>query len=264
MFSVRMSRHCAFCGSTKRIEGEHVWPDWASKHFADEGTFTYYRQFIGEGYEPETPSSWLQEAFHWRVKAVCKTCNNGWMSDLEGAAKDALFEAAFDMRDRLLSRDAQRTLAVWALKTAMMAEHTNGASRRGIPLAEYEQVWEHREPSSSVRIWLASYIGARAVALALPFGLDVGVDRLPSRERGERNVWGSTILFGRVVFQIVGSNVGNVLDAFDLVAPNIHQIWPYREPFTWTPSPGLPDAAVIQLHHEYLAKLKAVLAQQAH
>ncbi len=254
-----MARRCAFCGSTKKIESEHVWPHWAANHFADEGTFTYYRQFIGDGDEPETPSSWLQKPFEWQVKAVCKACNNGWMSDLETAAKDTLFGAAFSGTDRDLSRAGQRTLAAWALKTAMMAEHTNVASRRAIPRGEYEHLWNQREPSTSTRIWLASYSGTHAVALALPFGTDLAINALPVRERGERNVWGSTILFGPVVFQILGSSVPNVLGLFNLNTPNTHQIGPYRQSFTWTPRPGLDDHAVIQLHDDYLTRLKSLI-----
>lgn len=257
-----MARQCAFCGSTKRIEAEHVWPHWAAELFADEGTFAYYRQFVGVGYEPEAPSAWSQKPFELKVRAVCKSCNNGWMSDLETAAKDMLFGSAFSGHGRVLSRGGQRTLAGWALKTAMMAEHTNARSRRGIPGVEYEHLWEHREPSANVRIWLASYAGANAVALALPFGIDVGRDRLPARERGERNVWGSTILFGPVVFQILGSDVPKVLDVFDLATPNTHQIWPYRRPFTWTPHPGLDDHAVMQLHDEYLARFQGLIERR--
>jgi hypothetical protein len=114
-----------------------------------------------------------------------------------------------------------------------------------------------------VRIWLASYAGANTVALASPFGIDVGVDRLPARERGERHVWGSTILFGRVVFQILGTDVRGVLELFDLAAPNTNQIWPYRQSFTWAPHPGLDDGAVMRLHEEYLASLQGLVEPQA-
>jgi hypothetical protein len=51
-----MARRRAFCGSTKRIEGEHVWPHWAADHFVDDGAFTYYRQFVGES-EMRSPDS---------------------------------------------------------------------------------------------------------------------------------------------------------------------------------------------------------------
>ncbi len=37
--------------------------------------------------------------------------------------------------------------------------------------------------SSRVRVWVATYVGARAVALALPFGIDMDMDR----KRGGRD-----------------------------------------------------------------------------
>ena len=257
-----MARTCAFCGTTNKIEAEHVWPHWAARRFENDDTFTYYRQFVGAGYEPEAPYTWLQKPFDWKVRAVCKPCNNRWMSDLETAAKDALFGSAFSRHERELPRGAQRTLAAWAIKTAMMVECTNVPSRRGIPRVEYRHVWKRREPSANVRIWLASYAGERAVALALPFGIDVGVHRLPDRERGERHVWGSTILFGPVVFQILGSRVPGLLDLFALAVRNTHLIWPNRRPVTWTPHPGLDDHAVMQLREEYLARLKGVIERR--
>jgi hypothetical protein len=120
--SILMARRCAFCGGANKIEAEHVWPHWAAELFADDGTFTYYRQFVGAGYEPEDPSSWVQKPFEWKARAVCKSCNNGWMSDLETAAKDTLFGSALSGRGRELPRGGQRTLAAWVLKTAMMVE----------------------------------------------------------------------------------------------------------------------------------------------
>jgi hypothetical protein len=144
----------------------------------------------------------------------------------------------------------------------MMAEHTNAPSRRGIARVEYAHLFQNREPSANVRIWLASYTGVDAVALALPFGIDVDMDRNPARERGERDVWGSTILFGPVVLQILGSAVPGLLNLFDLAAPNAHQLWPYRRSFTWTSQPGLDDRGVMRLHDEYLARLRSLSAKQ--
>ena len=178
------------------------------------------------------------------------------MSDLENAAKSTLFAPAFQGHGRALHHRGQRTLAAWALKTAIMAEQTNAPARRGIPRDEYQHVFKHGEPSTNVRVWLASYVGGTGVALALPFGIDVDMSQDPARERGERDVWGSTILFGPVVFQILGSAVPGVLDIFELAAPNTHALWPYHRSFTWTPRPGFDDRAVMQLHDEYLGRLR--------
>jgi hypothetical protein len=75
-------------------------------------------------------------------------------------------------------------------------------------------------------------------------------------------VWGSTILFGPVVFQVLGSAVPGLLDIFQLAAPNTHALWPYRRAFTWTPRSGLDDGAVMQLHDEYLARLRRLSASE--
>ena len=235
-----------------------MWPQWAAAHFFDGGTFTYYRHFVGHGYEPETPSSWQQKPFELKVRAVCKACNNGWMSELENAAKDVLFAAALQGHGRALHHGGQQTMAAWALKTAAMAEHTNAAARRGIPRAEYVHLWKYGEPSTNVRVWVASYVGALAVALALPFGIDVDMARNPAPDRGERDVWGSTILLGPVVFQVLGSAVPGLLEIFELAAPNTHALWPHHRSFTWTPRPGFDDQAVMQLHDEYLGRLRGL------
>jgi hypothetical protein len=257
-----MARQCAFCGSTEKISREHVWPRWASGHLAGDDTFTFYRHFVGDGFALQEPERWAHKPFDLTVKAVCGSCNNGWMAQLESDAKEALFSSAFAGRGRVLHRGGQRTLAAWALKTAMVVEQTNASARRGIPYAEYSQLRTRGEPSDRVRVWVASYSGTLAVALGLPFGADIDMDAGPNRERGERDVWGSTLLFGPVVFQVIGTHVDAVLGGLEMATANTHQVWPTRESFTWMPRPGLDDGTVMQLHDGYLAWLPAVIANQ--
>lgn len=64
----------------------------------------------------------------FRLKEICEACNNGWMSDLETAAKRlilALIRGALDLAN--LSDDERRTLAKWAGKTAIIESHCVGA-----------------------------------------------------------------------------------------------------------------------------------------
>jgi hypothetical protein len=180
-----MARRCAFCGRTENISREHVWPRWASTHLVGDDTFTFYRHFVGDGFALQDPEAWAHKPFDLTVKAVCGSCNNGWMAQLESDSKESLFSSAFAGRGRSLHRGGQRTLAAWALKTAMMVEQTNASVRRGIPRAEYAHLRARGEPSERVRVWIASYSGTLAVALGLPFGVDIdmcaGPDRTPFR-----------------------------------------------------------------------------------
>jgi len=245
-----MARQCAFCGSTANLSKEHVWPKWAAEHLSG-----------NDGFERQDPQRWDHKPFDLTVKAVCKPCNNGWMASLEVTAKNALFESAFAGRGRLLHGVGQRTLAAWALKTAMMVEQTNAEAMRGIPRAEYAHLYERGEPSAQVRVWVASYVGSQAVALGLPFGKDVDMDAGPDPKRGERDVWGSTVLFGPVVFQVIGTGVPGLLDMLELGTPNTYRLWPYQRSFTWLPSPGMDERAVFGLHSEYLAWIDSLAAR---
>lgn len=102
---------------------------------------------------------------------------------------------------------------------------------------------------------MASYSGTLAVALGLPFGADINIDARSDRERGDRDVWGSTLLFGPVVLQVIGTQVDGVLDGLDMATANTHRVWPTRESFTWMPRPGLDDGTVTQLHDGYLRRI---------
>jgi hypothetical protein len=80
-------------------------------------------------------------------------------------------------------------------------------------------------------------VGSQAVALGLPFGKDVDMGAGPDPKRGERDVWGSTVLFGPVGFQVIGTGVPGLLHMLELRTPNTHRLWPYQSSFTWLPSP---------------------------
>lgn len=251
-----MPRFCAFCHSSEPLSREHLFPDWASQYFERDGKLAHHRHSVAEDQPSGPMSSWQQKAFEWKVTAVCGACNNGWMSKLEEASRVAVFNAAFTGHGRQLQRNGQRTLAAWALKTAMMAEHSERSARRQIADSEYVHLYERGEPSGSVRIWMTSYIGGKIVAVASLYGLDADMAQEPDRDRGERDIWGSTISLGPVVFQLLGSEVPGVLDAFQVNAPNMHQLWPRRRTFTWMPSVGLNDKQLVGLNDEFLDALR--------
>jgi len=56
-----------------------------------------------------------------RVRCVCKTCNNGWMSRLEKKVSRYLGPMLDDMAIPL-DKDYQKGLAEWAVKTAMVID----------------------------------------------------------------------------------------------------------------------------------------------
>jgi hypothetical protein len=176
-----MPRRCVFCGAPADSQ-EHVWPNWAALMLADEGPLPHLHQITQEG-RPDEERNYSKDAYTVTVGVVCAGCNNGWMSDLESRAKPHL-EPMLRGHGRALHESGLRTLATWALKTAMMAEHMHGAQRRAIPREEYAYLFEHGEPSPRIRVWMATYAGARAVAVGGLWGLDAETNETGRREWG--------------------------------------------------------------------------------
>ena len=237
-----MPRTCVFCGAPADSQ-EHVWPNWAAPLLADEGPLPHFHQVIQEG-RPAEERRYSKDAYSVTVGIVCERCNNGWMSDLESRAKPYL-GSMLRGHGRALHQAGLRTLATWALKTSMMVEHMHGAKRHIIPAEEYVHLFEHGEPSRRVRVWMAAYAGTYAVAVGSMWGLDAETDEGGPREwepdRGARDIWGATILFGPVAFQVFGTTILPLLEGLDLNTRYTHRIWPYVGGFTWVPRPGFND-----------------------
>jgi hypothetical protein len=153
---------------------------------AAEGPVRHYLNVVQDENADED-RSWPQRAFSMTVGAVCRDCNNGWMSELEGRTKP-FFEAVLQGRGRVLHASMQRELAAWALKTAMIVEHQQGPVRHVVPPEEYEHLYRRGEPSSRVLVWMAAYSGTMSTAVGHMYGLEVTMESDPDPGRGQRDI----------------------------------------------------------------------------
>lgn len=180
------------------------------------------------------------------------------MSDLEGRAKP-LLEQMLQPSDVVLSRDHQRTLAAWALKTAMVFEHAHarGELRPVLPRQEYRHLAETGEPSANVLVWLVSYAGQMAAASRLWTGHHAA---LPS----EGVVYGATITHGRVALQALVATVPgwSRLLAID-ERPGINLIWPVGETLEWSECVEFDDATLFTFANGPLSVLEGVERRSA-
>lgn len=109
-------RTCIFCGG-RPLTKEHVWPAWLSERFGN-------RPLTIERFAARSEVvRFTTNRLDFRGRVVCARCNNGWMSDMENAVK-GIFEAIFEERPFTLGYPGQRAVAAWAMKTAMVMEHT--------------------------------------------------------------------------------------------------------------------------------------------
>jgi hypothetical protein len=153
-------RSCAFCPREANSK-EHVWSAWIGDLFKSPG-YNFSRFNIGTG----GLKQWRLPTLDEKSKVVCRECNHGWMSDLEGRAK-----AAFSgmMRDGtgicLLSRGIG-LLAAFAFKCAVIADH--GDARGGPFFSSFDRYRfrESLQVPKGVRMWIAAFhdpVGRRGI-----------------------------------------------------------------------------------------------------
>jgi hypothetical protein len=181
---------------------------------ANEGPLRHLHQISQEG-RPNEERRYSRTRTRLRSELSATRATNGWMSTLESRAKPYL-DAMLHGYGRAQHETGIRTLAAWALKTSMMVEHMHGAKRHVIPSEEYAHLFENHEPSECVHIWIAAYTGTQAAAVGGMWGLDVETNETGPREwepdRGVRDIWGGTVLFGPVLFQLVGTTLVPLLE----------------------------------------------------
>ncbi len=143
------TRKCVFCGRGK-VTLEHVWPHWIIELIAERFTDTSVTVTWGKDRERIAPGP------DATVKRVCNACNNGWMSRLEDRAKPIL--GPMIMGDNIpitLAPSSQRTLASWALKTALMLDFLHSGSKPVFPASAYSSFFRDGQPSRRTAIWMA-------------------------------------------------------------------------------------------------------------
>ena len=189
---------CAYCGA-KETSGEDVWPKWVRRAMAEvEGPHLHIAR--GDSIEERR---YTARAFERIVNRACHTCNHGWMSDLETAAKPLLLPLLRGAV-RELGREEQRTLSAWAMKTATMLEfsHPRGLA---IPQADRDWIFKEGRPPPRTQIWVGLYGGRE---LNTWYRND-RFDALPAMIGSGPSPYGITFLMGRVVFQLWGRGESN-------------------------------------------------------
>jgi hypothetical protein len=247
-----MPRTCAFCGAPADSQ-EHVWPDWLRRATGtDEAmphVITQQRGFD----EPEIIRQWDDQPYKLTVRAVCRDCNNGWMSQLEHDAQRIL-SGMIAGRGREMHRGEQTRLATWAFKTAVMFDRVLPEDSWIIPPAQAHALWDHLQPPPATRIWLASY-NENYVGIS---GMNGSEATLEGQEITDvRNVYIRTFTMGPVVFQVYGTTNPGLAD-LDVTwpIPTIHQIWPFKGAVTWRPSPAMNDQELALFTDHIAAGLK--------
>jgi hypothetical protein len=107
-------QQCAFCPSVADLTGEHLWSDWMNKVIPGRAGFMFSRHTA----EGRALHRWKKRHLDIKLKVVCGTCNNNWMSRLEDDhAKPAIAKLIVDNGGVLLSPGQIRSIVLFAFKS---------------------------------------------------------------------------------------------------------------------------------------------------
>ena len=122
---------CVFCdgASGASLSREHVLPNWLRRLFPRSPSDTHTHGVVswaaGEGdilSPPQVASTQRSgQAGTRKVRAVCKKCNNEWLSVMEQDTQPLLESLILGER-RIIDLPEQPKLAAWVAKTVMTAE----------------------------------------------------------------------------------------------------------------------------------------------
>lgn len=141
---------CAFCGASPTTS-EHIFPRWLERYLPpDRRQQREVARYGDGGFDIRHPVVGLD----FRVNAVCATCNNGWLSELEQNSIPVLDPLIRSLDLSLLSPREQRQIAMWGVKTAMMTDLTQAQ-----PILTYgmrSRLRTHGAIPSGTRVWLGA------------------------------------------------------------------------------------------------------------
>lgn len=247
-------RTCMFCGN-KVSTVEDAWPLWLMTRFPSSDKARTYGE-IGV----RSIGDWPTPKPRFRVKRLCKDCNNGWMSRLESKAKPIL-ESILDQQRFAIDPSAQLTIARWATKTAMVFETIDSNRNWFYGKSERLQMCETQTIPQRTSVWIAECVDHPNIYSAAK-------DLWTSPNNTGVHAFATTMCFGSLALQVASIRVPPEIPADIAVTYDVSnglwdqtlvQVWPANpNPLSWPPKYGLWDELGLEALTERLNPEKKV------
>jgi hypothetical protein len=227
---VRPQRQCIFCGCEGDLSKEHLWSSWMEGLFPKEATPEHYEVLSVRTHKVVpvgTPKILSRQggAITKKLRVVCQTCNNEWMSELEDQVKPILTPLILG-QEIVLNPVMQRTLAEWISLKMMIAEH-NVPADVIVRQVDRDQFLRDRTIPPYFRIWVISNRSEKWRSRYIRHNATFTLPSKPlmsPRKNTQTIAWGVGRLF---IFVMMSSAEG--LDLCDWI--NVHPVVPRLFPY---------------------------------
>jgi hypothetical protein len=245
-----VTKTCVFC-NRGRVTDEHILAQWISGLFPNATLGISHLGALG-GDVKRYQLAFLNQV----VGCVCKRCNNGWMSGIEGSVKPTLAPMLTTNLSIPLSPENQKLLSTWVFKTVLMFQYLNPRFQP-IPKSEYDRFYAIKEPPENCVMWIArrgvieqddSYpppnelVAVSAISCLDAVKLKASeADEWVNAAPTSGTIVAATFAVARVAFQLLWHDVPETLSIRRTATRDVTRcIWPAQERnAVWPPPAGI-------------------------
>jgi hypothetical protein len=240
---------CIFCGGDG-LSKEHFWPEWAAPLLPSYPINQHVEQRFVQANKvlvaPPKTRNKPGNAWTKKIRVVCKTCNNGWMSKLETAVEPALTPLIKGDTASISETDGL-TIARWITLKVLVAEHnTQGSAvatveqrrvfRDSLTIPDNFKIWIGR---CGVDGWQTAYWRHDGTVSASP-------DIKP--EHSNRNIHQVTFGVGTLLITVIHTTVKELPVTFDFTQGGLMTaLFPSSGSIEWPSSKSLTSFEATQI-----------------
>lgn len=243
----QFARKCVFCETNNANSREHFYSEWMHDLLPIGPQGTYTGEIIDE--HPKTREVTRHdkrvkpgELYTKKMKVVCGTCNNEWMSGIEEAVKPLL--VPFIKGDAItLDADQLKLVAQWATLKTMVCEHDNRGTEV-TPQTDRTAFMADGVIPAYFNIYLLSHnspsrIGYVRTSQTVSLTPDGPVPPLEDRRKNTQQI---SVILGSAMLHVNAARVDgfSIENNLDMPAVVSRRIWPPNiVPLTWPDDPIL-------------------------
>ena len=228
-------RDCLFCPNPANSL-EDAWPLWIAKQYRGNAPSQLRAERQGQSLPPW--DVWQPEL---KVRRVCRECNNGWMSRLESQSQPTL-QPLLSGQSHSLTSGEQATVALWAVKTAMVLEGLGPIDQRVYTEQERAQLRLLSVIPERTSVWLA-------VSVDKAVFMSTKTRHFNESPTDDPSAVCTTIGLSHLVLQVLTLRVPPDVSAATRITTSVRtgpwqdatlQVWPLSSTtILWPPSVGL-------------------------
>jgi hypothetical protein len=235
-----MTAACVFCGADGPLTREHTLPAWLGRIGLPSDPVKHATGRLNRNPKDRGVSA----PFTRVVRVVCATCNNGWLSDLDAAAKTALTQPILG-RATTIEPALCGLVAAWFQKVCLvnMLSTPDGKMVRSTQLGdEMRAMYARRDRSSpldATTVWIGRSVAKERLATVCLTPMVVGVEGIRSSDLP--SAYAMTLTIGELLLH--GVRFTSPLLEFDLeVQHGLAGLWPADAPIGWPAGVPVDDA----------------------